>query len=250
MLAVVVVVVIAIVAYLGLSGLGYKSPIFSSTTSPPTTLPTTTVSTPLGTVSTTTIGSGSGFEGCLGGGTAQILNGAFSTGNYLGWTATGGFGTAPSNVLYDNSNGIYYGSPWTGYSHPFFATTFTGGISVSPGNLTSNVFQVTEPYLNFQIVSAASQNLYLEILKNGQPAIRAYYNTFGSNGTASSSTFKNASISLAPLLCSNVTVRVVSSVVSSISTRFQFIGVSGFYLSQNPVSNPGVLVNQSILAAN
>ncbi|MCL5008516.1 MAG: hypothetical protein M1156_01335 [Candidatus Marsarchaeota archaeon] len=218
----------------------------SSTTSVGTTI---TVTPP----STSTIQS---YQGCLARtNKVNIYNGNFSTGNFIGWNVTGtGFGSAPINITYENSNSVngYFvnnnytnANKWTGYNGIFFASTYQGGLSISPGNISSQVFEVTEPYLNFQIASPQNNNIYVEILKNGQPVERAYYNTFGENG-GNYHIFMNESMNLAPLMCSNVSVRVVADVISTPATHYDFIAIGGFYLSRTPYPQNTGLVNQSL----
>ena len=170
----------------------------------------------------------------------NLYNGNFSTGTYAGWNVTGlGFGSTPANITKYNDNNEYYNSPWTGYNGNFFATTYQGGFIISPGNLTSDTFQVTEPYLNFQIISPQSNLLYVEILSNGVPVITKQFDTYGSSGSPSSN-FKNASISLTSLLCKYVSVRVVSGVVYTPATKYDIIAAGDFYLAKAPIQSPGI----------
>jgi hypothetical protein len=179
---------------------------------------------------------------------APILNGNFSTGTYYGWNATGpGFGAAPFNLTHANIVGGYYGSPWSGYSGNYFATTYAGGRSLQSGNLTSQPFEVTEPYLNFKIVSAQSNLLYVEVLQ-GAKASKYWYNTYNATGNRNaSSTFLNASIPLldTTFFCQNVSVRVVSGTVGTTSSK-GYIAVGDFYMGKTPKSVAGILVNQSL----
>ena len=195
------------------------------------------------------------YINCISSGpTVSIENGNFGTGTYAGWNATGqGFlnsaGQAlPANLTFANENDQYYGQPWSNYDGSFFATTYVGGISLSTGNLTSNPFTVREPYLNFRISSAQSSLLYLELLYHGRPYYVEHFNTLNaSGGNNPQSTFENATLPLFNMLCKNVSVRVVSGVVGSISTVHDFIAVGDFIQSKTPVQTPGIVVNSTFV---
>jgi len=162
-----------------------------------------------------------------------VFNGNFHTGHYTGWNVTGkGFGTAPLNITYANSNAkCYLGQPWSNYNGTFFATTYTCGTSVSPGNLTSSPFYADSPFLNFKIISPADNGLYVEILYNGTPKIIAHYNTFNTSlGANASSTFRNATIPLTTVIGKPVEIRVVADELA----MQRFIAVGDFVLSQTP----------------
>lgn len=205
---------------------------------------------------TTTIPQGS----CLSSNpTAAISNGDFGLGNYSNWAQTGGgFGSGPQNITHSNSANVmaYYNHTWTNYLGNFFASTFTGGLGVQPGNLTSDPFIVTEPYLNFRIISSQHQLLYVEILQGNQTMIATHYNTYVPGNPYPTSLFLNASLPMSSLLCQNVSIRIVSGVVGTISTSRTYIAIGDFVLSKTPVVNPGIanpnqiIVNQTIKGVN
>lgn len=175
--------------------------------------------------------------------TVNIPNGNFATGTYEGWNTTGtGFGTGPANITEFNSKSYYYNSPWSNYNGQFFATTYSGGLVISTGNLTSSTFQVTEPYLNFQIVSPQNNLLYVEVLENDTPVIIKQFNSYGNSG-APSGNFENATISLTSVLCKNVNIRVVSGVVYTPATKYDIIATGDFYLSKTPNGSSGTSLN-------
>lgn len=181
--------------------------------------------------------------------TTNILNGNFSTGTYLGWNTTNnGFGNAPQNITRLNAQGQYYSSPWSGISTTYFATTYSGLI-VPVGNLTSNPFQVVQPYINLQLVSPQNQELYIAIMKGNVTKIVVHFNTYPAvNGQNAASQFVNVTIPISTLICQNVRIKVVSAVVGTIATRNEYIAVANFYMSKVPVQSIGVVVNESISA--
>ncbi len=175
-----------------------------------------------------------------------IPNGNFSTGTYEYWNTTGtGWGDAPTNITYANETGAYYSHPWSGYNGTYFASTYHGGTLVAPGNLTSSVFRVTEPYLNFKLISTQSNLLYVQLLKNGTPVATFHYNTYAAyNNTNPQSTFVNASIILLPYVCQNVSVRLVVGTLNT-GVLYNYISAGNFYMSKTQELTPGILVNQS-----
>lgn len=186
--------------------------------------------------------------------TVPIKNGNFGTGTYAGWNITGqGFlnstGVAvPTNIIFANANGAYYNAPWANYNGNYFASTYHGGISINPGNLTSNPFEVREPYLNFRIISPQSSLLYVELLYNGKPYLRNYYNTLNASGGQNpQSTFVNATMPLLSLLCKNISVRVVAGEVGSVTTFHDFIAVGDFVQSKSNLQTPGTVINSTIV---
>jgi hypothetical protein len=186
--------------------------------------------------------------------TEPIPNGNFASGTYADWTSSPavagenpGFGDAPFNITFANQHNGFYNSPWTNYYGTYFATTYHYGLLINRGDLTSNTFKVTELYLNFKIISPQSDQLYLEILENGVPKIVTHYNTFSAQGTnASLSTFVDASIPMATLLCKNVSIKIHSGVVGTTTNKYSYIAVGDFYQSRVPISTPGIVVNQTI----
>ncbi len=123
------------------------------------------------------------------------------------------------------------------------------------GNLTSAPFLVTEPYINFKIISPQNAELYVEILQNGHPAAVTHYNTYAvptvnatnsTNKFDSQSNFFNASLIVLPLLCNKVHIKIVAGLVVVQENQFNYIAVTNFYQSRQPVSTPGIIVNQSL----
>jgi hypothetical protein len=113
------------------------------------------------------------------------------------------------------------------------------------GNLTSYYFLVNEPYLNFKIISPQSDQLYVQILYNGSPAITDHFNSYRVPGNQqnATSTFENASITLLPLLCREVQIKVVAgtSTASGGTANLDYIAVTGFYMSKRPISSPDIM---------
>jgi hypothetical protein len=173
-----------------------------------------------------------------------IYNANFSNGQYTGWTISGsGFGTAPLNITYANDKGCYYGTPWTNYPGTFFATTYNCGVSVAPGNITSEQLRVPPktPFLNFRIVSPEDNLIYVEILRvNGSaetPAVTAYFNTFNITLSANApTTFANVSIPLTTLTNKVVRIKVVATTIQS----QRYIAVGDFSLGSLPITQPGI----------
>ncbi len=179
---------------------------------------------------------------------SPLFNGNFSTGTYVGWNATGkAFGSTPLNLTYMNNNHNYYGSPWTGYNNTFVASTYQGFLS-GQGNLTSKPFQVVEPYLNFKIISAQNQGLYLEAISGNTVFERVYFDTFNQsiNGNYFT-TYLNGSMNLYPLLCKNASIKIVSDLQASTSSKYSYISAGNFYLSPTPKLDRGIIINTTIL---
>jgi hypothetical protein len=158
-----------------------------------------------------------------------ILNANFSNGQYTGWNTSGkGFGSRPLNLSYANSNvvGCYFGAPWSNYPGTYFATTYTCGTSVSPGNLTSNPFRVDpkNPFLNFRLVSPDDSGIYVEVFQvGGNATVIGHFNTFNiSFGPNVSTTFANVSLPLTTMANKIVRIKVVSDTVQQ--QRYMAIG--------------------------
>ncbi len=173
-----------------------------------------------------------------------IYNANFSNGKYTGWTVTGpGFGTGPLNISSANADGCYYGGPWSNYGGAYFATTYTCGTSVSPGNLTSSPFRVSPktPFLNFLLVSPQDSLIYVEVLRvngaNETPAVVGHFDTYNvSLGPNESSTFANVSIPLTTLTNKVVRIRVVASTVQP----QRYLAIGGFSLGSLPDTDKGI----------
>lgn len=248
-----VFVVLAIIAVYVLPHSGATSTTATTTASSQkgttTILPTSTVA------GTTTLPQGNSTDCISYNSTQSIYNGNFATSTYAGWNTTGnGFGDRPFNITNSTELTEYYGQPWTGYNGVYFATSYDGGTTVEQGNLTSNTFLVTEPYINFKVISPKDDELYVQILHNGQPAVTIHYNTYAvplvnnTNSTTtfySSTNFFNASIIVAPLLCDKVQIRIVAGLVGTRKNQFNYIAATDFYLSHAAIETPGIIVNQS-----
>lgn len=176
-----------------------------------------------------------------------LENGNFSSGSYSGWTASGpGFSGKPTDINVANQNGQYYKNPWSNYNGEFFATTFRQNSTYLPGNLTSKQFKVTQPFFNFNIVSAKSSGLYIDIMLRNSSFIIQHYNTSNGKNIIGPDTFANASINLSSLYGKNVSVRVVSQTNSSTSGG-EFIAVGNFRQSNKSIATPGILVNSTVV---
>jgi len=242
----VILLVLVVVVVLGGFIPGVKPISFSSTTTTANTAQNKTITTTLPTVSTTV---SSRYNNCPStSATQKISNGDFGTGTFYAWNVTGtGFGTFPLNITYANKNGGYYGAPWSGYSGAFAASTYHGGLSVQNGNLTSQTFLITEPFLNFKIVSPQNNFLYIEILQNNTPIIITHYNTYLAPGNTNPwTTFENASIPLGIHLCQNASIRIVAGVVGGAQQKLEYIAATAFYLSNTSIATPGIVIEQTL----
>ena len=173
----------------------------------------------------------------------DIYNGNFSDGQYTGWNVSGpGFGSVPLNITYANSNTIscYFGQPWSNYPVTFFATTYTCGTSVSPGNLTSEAFRVNPktPFLNFKMVSPDDSGIYVEVFQvGGNAMVKGHFNTYNISLSPNvSSTFANVSMPLTTLANKVVRIRVVAATVHP--QRYMAIGE--FVMGSMPNTQPGI----------
>jgi hypothetical protein len=178
----------------------------------------------------------------------EVYNGNFSTGEYNGWyLADTGFGTAPMSIAKADSEGCYLTAPWAGYNGSYFATTFNCGLSNAPGNLTSSPFIVSEPFLNFKIISPEDANIYVEILHGGKPAEIAHYNTFNISkfGATAPYTFRNASIPLISLSGDAVQIKVVALSLK----HHNYVAVTDFHMSSLPSQTPGILINLTTVSS-
>ncbi len=217
------------------------------------------ISTTTTNVTTTTINYGSCVSKAA---TVPIFNGNFSYGNYTGWMVNGyGFNDTqyklhgPLNISLANANALNSSlrpnnATWRGYTGNFIATSYQGGLNLRVGNITSRNFLVTEPYLNFKVISPQSGELYVTILTNGQPYVTTFFNTYSfvDNQTQypPATTFRNASIPLAGIICQNATIMVEAKVVGSAVNKLQYIAVGDFYMGKTAVATPGIVVNQTI----
>ncbi len=188
--------------------------------------------------------------------TVPIANGNFATGTYERWNTTGlgflnltGF-PVPTNITFANANNDYYGQPWNNYTGTFFATTYRGGIVLNPGNLTSDPFQVREPYLNFKIISPRNALLYVQLMHDNKPFLVYHYNTLNASGGLNpQSRFVSETIPLLNFVCQNVSVRVVAGVTGTVSNHYDFIAVGDFVQSKTNMQTPGTVVNRTVVSS-
>lgn len=178
-----------------------------------------------------------------------IFNGNFGNGKYLGWNVTGaGFGSAPFNIISQNSKMCYQGNPWSNYNGTYFATTYSCGSSVAPGNLTSALFIVDpgRPFLNLRLISPQDNGLYIELLRNNVPVTTASFNTYNLSLTANgTSTFQNVSIPLTLYINQQLRIRVVSNALH----RGDYVAVGDFAIAKRPNQQKGVGINITTLSS-
>lgn len=215
----------------------------STTTAGSTTINTTTISNVanVSTIATTTVKPNPPTYCKSSSSVVYLNNYNFGTDSYYQWNTTGtGFGAVPLSVTKANTNGTYYQYPWTYYYSYYIPTTYSQLHPITPGTLTSSNFIVVQPYLVFQIISANTTQLYVQILQNGNPIITRYYNTLNVSG-ATMTTFSWATIDLSSYMCQTLQVRVVANVrqVSS-SDQTKFIAVDYFELSASPYQTYGI----------
>ncbi len=192
----------------------------------------------------TTVNLMSGAPSSIGGTIYQdVPNGNFATGSYYMWNITGkAFQSMPLNLTLANNISCHPGNAkWSGYNGTFFASTYNcSKKSQAYGNLTSSVFNASEPFLNFQTIGYGGPFSYIEILQNGKPTVRASFNTYNiSNGQQQTFTLRNATIPLMKVYGKPVQIRVVANETA----ETDFIVVGDFRLDNMPVQEQGVLVN-------
>ncbi len=171
-----------------------------------------------------------------------VYDSNFSYGAYAGWIVdTNAFGQYPTNISQINNDSCFNMYNWTGLVGTYFATTASCYYPPMAGNLTSPYFTVTEPFLNFQVVSPKNTTSYIEILQNGTPEIKASFDTYAQGTGSYWYRFENVTIPISSLSGKVVQVRVVSSIVGvqpTIKTRERplsdFIAVADIHISNTP----------------
>ena len=116
-------------------------------------------------------------------GPTQITNGDFETGTYEGWTPNDiAFGTAPSSITQANSQGLYYDSPYTGFSGNYAASSWIPTHDPrSTGTLTSDEFYIANDYLQFRAIGMNNDQLYVKLVVDGEEAMRIQMDNPGSS---------------------------------------------------------------------
>lgn len=247
----VVLVAIVIFGVYGIGGIKKGNTTSTTVSMVPGNATTTAVSSSTIATSSTTTMQYTNYTSCLSSkATESIPNGNFSSGTYAFWNSSGpGFGLGPFNLTAANAQGNYYNYTWNNYNGTFFATTFQGGSALQVGNLTSDNFTVTEPFLNFRIISPQNALLYVEVLSGNEVIATAHYDTFNTSlSKYYLSTFQNASMPLVNALCKQVKIRIVAGIINSGSgaSQYQYIAAGDFYMGKGPVQTRGILVNQTV----
>ncbi len=176
----------------------------------------------------------------------KILNGNFSSGTYFGWNVTGtAFGQRPLNITNANNIGCFpEQTKWSGNSNTYYASTYSCSLNTqSQGNLTSSLFVVNKPFLNFQIIGYYNPYTYIEILYNNTPYVTAYYNTYRiAKGANQTFMFRNASLPLTSVYGKAVRIRVVVKETQA----YNYMLIGNFTISKAPNQYHGILVNLSM----
>lgn len=179
-----------------------------------------------------------------------IFNGNFGNGKYSGWNTSGaGFGSEPFNITYQESKMCYRGGLWSNYNGSYFATTYSCGISVAPGNLTSSLFTVApdQPFLNFRLISPQDNGLYIELInQSNMPVVVAHFDTYNLSLTANgTSTFQNVSIPLISYINQDLRVKVVGNAIN----KANYIAVGDFVMARRPNQQIGIFTNITTLSS-
>ncbi|MEM3841571.1 MAG: hypothetical protein QXN59_02685, partial [Candidatus Micrarchaeaceae archaeon] len=112
------------------------------------------------------------------------------------------------------------------------------------GNITSYPFRVNKAFINFQIASTSDPYAYVELLVNGTPYEKLYFNTVNiSTASYQASKLTNVSIPVIKLVGQTVQIRVVSQIESFLN----YIAVTNFRMSNRPNMAPGVSVKTVFL---
>ncbi|MDO4229984.1 MAG: GH32 C-terminal domain-containing protein [Capnocytophaga sp.] len=94
--------------------------------------------------------------------TSDIIIDDFESGNFDKWTLEGdAFGNVPVQGSYSGQQ------PVSGFEGSYLANSFNGGDDTR-GTLTSKEFTIERDYINFLIGGGTHQDIYIELLINGQ----------------------------------------------------------------------------------